>query len=261
MRLDTLQFVCVAKMDHPAGWLFEPHNHSFHEMVLMLRGKMDVRVPQGTFHANPRDVFFFPAGTMHEETPAPADLPQTVYWGFTCDEDLSAIPPQTEDSEGRIFQLVNWLVNSRDCGLMSRSDASSIYARAIVSEVLQLANQPDGTLVATVRRYINSHIGETIRLDDLAHQVRMSKYHFLRRYCKAAGRTPMEDVQAMRVDKARDYLVNTGLPLKAIATRVGIANEYHLSRLFRRFLNVTPRDVRGAHSRRFFPPPQTGKGE
>ena len=72
----------------------------------------------------------------------------------------------------------------------------------------------------------------------------MSKYHFLRRYKDLAGRTPIQDLTAIRMDHARKLIQTTSLPLKKIACMSGLGNEYHLSRLFRRHLNTAPSQFR-----------------
>jgi transcriptional regulator GlxA family with amidase domain len=77
-------------------------------------------------------------------------------------------------------------------------------------------------------------------LDDLARKAGMSKYHFVRLYKKLSGRTPMNDVRMIRVEAARDLIITTDLPLKTIATRVGLGNEYYLCRVFRQAFKVPP---------------------
>jgi transcriptional regulator GlxA family with amidase domain len=72
----------------------------------------------------------------------------------------------------------------------------------------------------------------------------MSKFHFSRRYRQLTGLTPMEDLRQLRLEAARDLLLTTDLPLKAIAPRTGLGDEYHLSRLFRRAFGIAPGELR-----------------
>jgi transcriptional regulator GlxA family with amidase domain len=58
------------------------------------------------------------------------------------------------------------------------------------------------------------------------------------------GLTPMEDLRQLRLEAARDLLLTTDLPLKAIAPRTGLGDEYHLSRLFRRAFGIAPGALR-----------------
>ena len=74
----------------------------------------------------------------------------------------------------------------------------------------------------------------------------MTKYHFLRRYRALTGKTPMEDVRAIRLDFARNLILTTDLPLKLIAVQAGLGDAYQLSRLFRKHLNLAPSALRRA---------------
>ena len=74
----------------------------------------------------------------------------------------------------------------------------------------------------------------------LACQACVSKYHFLRTYKVLTGRTPMEDVRIIRANAARTLILSTALPLKDIAPRTGLGNEYAMSRIFRHYFNMPP---------------------
>jgi len=74
--------------------------------------------------------------------------------------------------------------------------------------------------------------------------VGLTKNHFIRQYRILAGRTPMEDVRFLRVEKASELIVATPLPLHEIAPLVGIPNVYHLSKLLKSLLGVGVRELR-----------------
>ena len=95
-----------------------------------------------------------------------------------------------------------------------------------------------------IREYMRSRLKQKIYLADLAHQVGMSKFAFVRKYKRLSGRTPMQDLQRMRLNQARNMLLASGLPLKAIAPEVGLGDEYQLSKLFRRHFRLSPSELR-----------------
>ncbi len=115
---------------------------------------------------------------------------------------------------------------------------------AILVEFVRLWRHAGTGLVEATRRYVRRNIAEPIALDDLADRAGMSKYHFVRRYKSLTGRTPMEDTRVMRVEYARSLILTTSLPLKAVAPRAGLGDQYHMSRLFRRYLDMTPGEIR-----------------
>lgn len=98
----------------------------------------------------------------------------------------------------------------------------------------------------TVRDYVHHHLGETIRLDDLAGQVGLSRFHFARRFRRTTGTTPHEFVVRLRVDRARTLLRRTGIPLHEVALTCGFADQSHLTREFKKRVGETPGRFRAA---------------
>ena len=77
----------------------------------------------------------------------------------------------------------------------------------------------------------------------------MSKFAFVRKFKRLSGRTPMQDLQQMRLNQARTMMLASGLPMKAIAPVVGLGDEYQLSKLFRRHFKLSPREIRSRSNR------------
>jgi AraC family transcriptional regulator len=90
------------------------------------------------------------------------------------------------------------------------------------------------------------HLGEPITLEDLATNIGMSRYYFCRVYKEVAGHTPMEHLRALRLERAKDLIRSTALPLKAIAPEVGFGSAQHLCRLLHDRFGVGVRELRGA---------------
>jgi transcriptional regulator GlxA family with amidase domain len=82
------------------------------------------------------------------------------------------------------------------------------------------------------------------KLTSLAAACRLSAEH-LRRVCRRElGRTPMEHVTYMRVQRAQERLVTTDAKLEAIAPEVGYHSAAVFSRAFLRCTGMTPTEYR-----------------
>lgn len=105
-----------------------------------------------------------------------------------------------------------------------------------------------GGLSATQRRllteYMNEHLVQSIKLADLANVAGLSVYQFFRKFRTEFGCAPHTYVLRLRVENAKRLLKQCCLPLKAVAADSGFADQSHMTRLFRRQLNVTPADYR-----------------
>jgi len=128
-----------------------------------------------------------------------------------------------------------------------RGKLKPIYFDVIMAGIEKLKGE-EFQFVRKARRFMNENIGRPISLDDIAHAVAMSKFHFVREYKRVTERSPMADLRHMRIEKAKYLLRTTSLPLKAIAPMVGFANENHLSRLFPKYTGHTTRYYRNRRS-------------
>jgi len=88
--------------------------------------------------------------------------------------------------------------------------------------------------------YIDSHIAETIRIEELAAQVKLSAGHFARAFAIRFAMSPYAFVMKRRVEHAQHLMIVSDAHLSAIASDCGLADQAHLTRLFKRFEGKTP---------------------
>jgi len=125
-------------------------------------------------------------------------------------------------------------------------DARNVYARLVERR------GHNDALVHDAQRWFDEHLEAADAVACMVARARVSRRTFTRRFRAATGRTPMHYVQAIRVERARQLLEATALPVTEIAARVGYADVSHFNRVFRRETDLTP----GAYRRRFRLPPQ-----
>lgn len=97
-----------------------------------------------------------------------------------------------------------------------------------------------------VTEYIEDHIELNISLADLAATARLSVFHFVRKFRGEFGIPPHAFVMWRRLEHAKRELAQHDLPLKAVAAMSGFSDQSHMTRLFRRMLNITPSEYRKA---------------
>lgn len=88
--------------------------------------------------------------------------------------------------------------------------------------------------------YIREHIGEIIRLDDLAEHLFLSKAQLIRLFKAETGMTPNEYITLFRIMKSREYLTE-GNSLLKVCELVGYADESHFIRTFKKIMGITPK--------------------
>lgn len=92
--------------------------------------------------------------------------------------------------------------------------------------------------------YLKEHISENISLEDLAGVLGLSVFHFSRTFRADFGSPPHAYIMQERIKHAQQLMAYKALPLKLVAARAGFSDQSHMTRLFRRFLKVTPGEYR-----------------
>ena len=99
-------------------------------------------------------------------------------------------------------------------------------------------------LIAWKRRRVLEHIEASIatplRNRDLAALVDFSEFHFNVAFRNSLGVSPHEFVIRRRIARAQRLMLSTDMPLCDIADACGLADQAHLSRLFRKVVGETP---------------------
>lgn len=94
--------------------------------------------------------------------------------------------------------------------------------------------------VSRAKRHIDANIAEHLRTPELAGLVGLSENHFSRAFKISVGCSPHRYIVQRRILHAKALIVETDLSLAQIALDSGLADQAHLSRLFRRFFDTTP---------------------
>lgn len=82
---------------------------------------------------------------------------------------------------------------------------------------------------------------DNISLAELAAVVGLSQVHFIRLFRERFASPPHAYVMSQRIDRAKVLLTRGNLPIKEVAASCGFADQSHLTRLFKRHVDTTPR--------------------
>lgn len=97
-------------------------------------------------------------------------------------------------------------------------------------------------------RYIEKNFASHISIPALAHMVNMSETHFRRCFRGTFGCTPSEYIITLRINAARDLLVNSNRTIADIAQDVGFNDHAHFIHAFRAQRKMTPGEYRRQQS-------------
>jgi AraC family transcriptional regulator len=94
--------------------------------------------------------------------------------------------------------------------------------------------------IRRARELLEAHLDGNISLRQVAEACDLSVSHFARAFKQSFSMPPYRWLIERRVDRARDLIRNTRLPLADIAARCGFADQSALNRSFKRIHGETP---------------------
>jgi transcriptional regulator GlxA family with amidase domain len=103
--------------------------------------------------------------------------------------------------------------------------------------------------VAALETFVRTHLDQPHTLDSLAHWCSLSPRTLARRTSKAAGLSPLQLVQRVRLERALHLLRTTRMPLEEVAAAVGLADPATLHRLVKRHTGRSPGALRPGAAR------------
>ncbi|CAG4917906.1 HTH-type transcriptional activator RhaR [Paraburkholderia saeva] len=145
----------------------------------------------------------------------------------------------------RCQTLANELWDDPDGRLRANEAAHDVLSLLLKAQSVQRTDvaHKGGLSVATRRRlrdYIAANLTASLTLGDLADVACLSEFHLARMFRTSFGLPPAAWIAQQRLDRARELLRTTALPLDQVALQSGYANSSHLSHRFRAALGATP---------------------
>lgn len=101
--------------------------------------------------------------------------------------------------------------------------------------------------VAEATRFVHANAGRPIGVDDVAHEMTMSRRQLERRFRLALGRSVLDEIIRCRIDRARTLLLETDLTLPQIALASGFRSASYFNLVFRHKTGAPPGQFRSAH--------------
>lgn len=98
--------------------------------------------------------------------------------------------------------------------------------------------------VSLVQSWVRQHLADDITVTQLASLLDQSVRNFSRRFSRATGESPMEYVQRLRLEHARELLRDTNLTVAEVAEVSGYRNQAYFGKVFRQKLSLTPGSYR-----------------
>jgi len=94
--------------------------------------------------------------------------------------------------------------------------------------------------IAAMLRFIREHAHATISVEDVMESASISRRTAETRFRALLGRSPLQEIRRVRIERAKQLLADSDLSLSDIATGCGFASAASFGTLFRKAVGVSP---------------------
>lgn len=98
--------------------------------------------------------------------------------------------------------------------------------------------------IERAKRYIHEHYQEQITLEEVAQMIQLSSNYFSALFKESCGETFIDYVTTIRMNKAKELLVDQNISLKEICFLVGYKDPNYFSRVFKKQFQVSPKQYK-----------------
>ncbi|MFV0553158.1 MAG: AraC family transcriptional regulator [Mangrovibacterium sp.] len=188
------------------------------------------------------------------------DNPWTIYWihyagkhapdySPSSNEVLNIAPSSTNRINDRLTLFEEMIQNLE----MGYSIDNLNYANICLAHFLasfrylsqfRQINNKDFDLSDKSILFMKNKLDKKLTLDDLAHEAGLSVSQYSLAFRQKTGKSPIDYLIQLRIQKACQLLDHTLLSVKEIAQKVGYDDAYYFSRIFKKMMNVPPKEYR-----------------
>ena len=162
-----------------------------------------------------------------------------------CEPTLSSVIPDTKRTGYEAAELLDKMMDG----------TSTLTEEPFLTKPLGIhQRESTNTLavedkdIAKALHFIRNHALENIRVNDVLGEISLSRRTFEHRFKRWVGCTPHEEIQRVRMNRVKAFLIETSLSVQEIAKRTGFEHAEYLAAAFRRENGLTPSEFRSRES-------------
>lgn len=88
--------------------------------------------------------------------------------------------------------------------------------------------------------YIAEHYKEKIYIDTLAEMITVSPDYFTKMFKDSIGKTPIDYINALRINRAMQMLATTDTSVNDISDQLGFSNSNYFHKIFKQYMETSP---------------------
>jgi YSIRK-targeted surface antigen transcriptional regulator len=125
-------------------------------------------------------------------------------------------------------------------------DIMNLYMKMFLdfAERVKKAKAGHSPAVVKCKNYIYEHLFDKISLSDLSEATGMNSSYISHLFKKEVGLTVSDYIQKERIEEAKKIMLSSDKSLAEIYAPLGFIDQSHFTKVFKKFVGVTPKDFR-----------------
>lgn len=247
------------------SYMPEPHHHIEYEIFYLAKGEAVIGIDNLELKLVSGNVVFINSGSTHYVRRIKEDN-EFQYYAFTFD---SSVLGNEGEAVRNVFDsiMISRKVNLPEVILNQivktlESEQNQVFGRElfekallmeIISYIIQTKQYVEVTdkssnkenlgisVIDVSLKYIHDHYRESITMEDLLKITAYSKSHFIRLFKKYTGMNLTDYINKYRIEKSCLDLLYTSKNITEIATENGFNTVQYFSKIFKSYMNCTPK--------------------
>ena len=247
--------VDVGYKERSPDYSIPPERHAFWELLYLDRGLFRMTVNGKAFTLHQGEYMFIRPGSWHAVQPTSGEAPFYVTAHFETDyAELGSIACRVLQGDNESRRLLSAILKERQRSLPGAEELARCYMIELAIKSVRRAVEPNvastaGTyfqenhahnLVDQVIAWMREHLHEFLNLNIIARGAGVSASHLEHVFKKVANRPVMSYLLQLRIQRAKELLLESNLNVTQIAEMSGFSSVHVFSRCFKKAVSFPP---------------------
>lgn len=234
----------ISRARHSKDWVIQPHYHPWFEFNYVIDGSVFTKIDDREFLVGEGNSYLITPGMVHSHRHnSTGDDGVCIRFSLepVCEKGEEIINVLSKPRYGIFESMLESLPPAK-----GTESAKAGFCWWIMELYESWQTDPPkkpstgDTVAAQINLYLNEYKHEKIRMEDLSNALNISYRTLARRFKEETGETISEKLTKIRLETARQLLMESNMTLYDIAEAVGYENEFYFSNTFKKHYGMSP---------------------
>lgn len=256
-KKSNYKLLYISTSKYQGDWNSIPHTHHFTELFYVVSGQGSFLLDGTIFPISSNNLIIVSPGSEHTEQSLDANPLEYIALGVEGITFSSAGNPNTQvihnySKDSDILTLLKLILHEAQSALEDSPLICQNLLDILLIHILRyhkLISVPNNSTKMTkacsqIKYYLDANYSDTITLDLLAKKAHMNKYYIAHAFTQYTGMSPINYLNAKRIQVSKKLLIDTDYSIAQIASSIGFSSQSYFSQVFKKLTHVTPNEYR-----------------